>query len=396
VAALAKELEQSYAAQRSRVESSYLFPEPMPVAHWQKYFIEHGLLGFLGRKLIWIFRNDAGWERTAIWSAQGMIDSSGNTLDLNEAKTARLWHPLASDAAEIQEWRKRIFAAKILQPFRQAFREIYQVTDDDRRTKTYSNRFAGIVMRQHQLASLCRARGWEYRLMSAHFDGANVPTKKFDSWKMRAEMYVELPSDRDPALMKSALGEQSGAGINLFLNSDQVRFYREGREVAIDDVPAVLYSEVMRDVDLFTAVSAVGEDESWTDEGDRGIGFVQEDSRVEEFSSIISLRRELLGLALPQTRIHDRCTLHKTWLEVRGQLGTYRIDLVWGRAALLADGTFRWLRIPRKVLNEVSLDSGAMPIELDSRSETILRKAYVLAEDWKIESPDLITQLMPK
>jgi hypothetical protein len=101
-------------------------------------------------------------------------------------------------------------------------------------------------------------------------------------------------------------------------------------------------------------------------------------------------------LALPQTRIHDRCTLHKTWLEVRGQLGTYRIDLVWGRAALLADGTFRWLRIPRKVLNEVSLDSGAMPIELDSRSETILRKAYVLAEDWKIESPDLITQLMPK
>jgi hypothetical protein len=25
-----------------------------------------------------------------------------------------------------------------------------------------------------------------------------------------------------------------------------------------------------------------------------------------------------------------------------------------------------------------------------------LRNAYVLADDWKIDSPDLITQLMPK
>jgi hypothetical protein len=26
----------------------------------------------------------------------------------------------------------------------------------------------------------------------------------------------------------------------------------------------------------------------------------------------------------------------------------------------------------------------------------ILRKAYVLADDWKIDSPDLIKQLMPR
>jgi hypothetical protein len=42
------------------------------------------------------------------------------------------------------------------------------------------------------------------------------------------------------------------------------------------------------------------------------------------------------------------------------------------------------------------LDFSAIPIDLDYRTETILRKAYVLADDWKIESPDLIQQLMPK
>jgi hypothetical protein len=396
VATLAKELEQSYAAQRSRLESSFLFPETMPVTHWRQYFIDHPLLGFLGRKLIWIFRNDEGCERTGIWSAQGIIDCSGNPLALNTARTARLWHPIASAAEEIQKWRQYVFTAKIRQPFRQAFREFYQVTDEERQSKTYSNRFAGFVMRQHQFASLCRTRGWDYRLMGAHFDGANVPTKKFDSWNTRAELYVDLPSDRDPALLHSGLGEQSGSGINLFLNSDQVRFYREGREVAMDDVPAVLYSEVMRDVDLFTSVSSVGEDETWADEGDRGTGFFREDSNLQGLSSLIALRREILTLALPHTPIHDRCKLHNTWLEVRGQLGTYRIDLVWGGAALLADSAFRRLRIPQKVLNAVSLDSSALSIDFDSRSETILRKAYVLADDWKIDSPDLIRQLMPK
>ncbi len=396
VASLAKELEQIYLAQRTRLESSFILPRGMPLAHWRKYFVEHPLLGFLGRRLIWVFRNEQGWERSGIWSGQEMVDASGNPVDLSAAQTVRLWHPLASDAAEVQRWRERIFAAKIRQPFRQAFREFYEVTDDERQTKRYSNRFSKILMRQHQFASLCRARGWDYRLMATNFDGANVPTKKLDAWNMRVEFYVDLPPDRDPALLDSALGEQSGAGINLFIGSDQVRFYRDGREVAIDEVPAILYSEVMRDVDLFTSVSAVGGDETWADQGDRGTGIFSEEFNVQELFGLIGLRRETLSLVLPHTPIHDRCKIHKTWLEVRGQLGTYRIEFAWGGAMLVTESTFRPLKIPRKILDAVALDFAAIPIDLDFRTETILRKAYVLADDWKIDSPDLITQLMPK
>ena len=251
-------------------------------------------------------------------------------------------------------------------------------------------------MRQHQFASLCRDRGWDYRLMGAGFDGANVPTKKLDPWNMRVEFYVDLPSDRDQSLLDSALGDQSGAGINLFVGSDQVRFYRDAREVAIDDVPAILYSEVMRDVDLFTSVCAVGEDETWADQGDRGIGIFSNGFNLQELDGLIALRRELLSLALPHTPIHDRCTIHKAWLEVRGQLGTYRIEFAWGGASLVTDTGFRWLRIPRKVLDTVALDPAAFPVEPDYRVEGILRKAHVLADDWKIDSPELIKQLMPK
>ena len=72
--------------------------------------------------------------------------------------------------------------------------------------------------------------------------------------------------DRNPELEASGLSEQSGSGINLFVSSDQVRFYRNQHEIPLDEVPAVVYSEIMRDVDLFTSVCAIGTDEQWTDQ----------------------------------------------------------------------------------------------------------------------------------
>jgi hypothetical protein len=257
----------------------------------------------------------------------------------------------------------------------------------------YSNRFAGIVMRQHQFSSLCRARGWNYRLMGAGFDGFNVPAKLLANWKMHVEFYVDLPSDRNPSLLESGLWEQSGSGINLFLGSDQVRFYRDRREVAVDEVPAIIYSEIMRDVDLFTSVSAVGQDETWSDQGDRGIGVLLSRTDPSEFSSIVALRIEMLTRLLPLTPIAEKCTIEKNWLMVRGQLGIYRIEIAWGGVLRMTDSGARQLKIPQPILENVPLDVSVFPIELDHRTEMILRKAHLLANDWKIDSPEIIRQL---
>ena len=394
IAGLSKELGEAYSAQRFRLEASLLRVRSMPVAHWREHFIEHPLLGLLGRKLIWVFSDEQGAEQSGVHSDRGICGPGGEILDLAGATKARLWHPLSSEASEIQQWRERIFSTAIRQPFRQAFREFYQVTEDDRQTRMYSNRFAGIVMRQHQFFSLCRAKGWNYRLMGAGFDGFNVPTKVLAPWSMHVEFYVDLPSDRDPSLHDSAFGEQSGSGINLFLSSDQVRFYRDRREIAVEDVPAIVYSEVMREIDLFTSVSAVGRDELWSDQSDRGTGILVSESEAVEISAVLALRIEVLSRVLPLTAIAAHCRIEKSWLEVRGQLGTYRIHIPLGGVFRLTDRGTRHLNIPRKVLEEVTLDLSVFPIELDYRTETVLRKAYVLANDWKIDSPDLIRQLM--
>ncbi|HEV2115341.1 MAG TPA: DUF4132 domain-containing protein [Terriglobales bacterium] len=396
VAKLAKELEEAYTAQRVRLESSLMGARTLPLQHWRQYFLEHPLLGFFGRRLIWVFSNGQGWERSGLWSGKDMCDGEGKALDLAKAEKVRLWHPLSSDAAEVQKWREQIFATRIRQPFRQAFREFYELSDDERKTRAYSNRFAGVLMRQHQFASLCRERGWNYRLMGSGFDGGNVPNRKIDPWKMHVEFYVDLPVDRHPSLRESGLGEQSGSGINLFITSDQVRFYREGKEITLDDVPAIVYSEMMRDVDLFTSVFAIGEDEGWSDQGERGIGVFAEKFDPNQQTAIVALRTDVLSRLLPLTPIADRCKIVKGMLEVRGQLGTYRIFLNWGIAMLMTESKPRWLRIPQKVLNAVELGLEKLPLDLDHRTEMILRKAYVLADDWNIDSPELVKQLMPR
>lgn len=232
--------------------------------------------------------------------------------------------------------------------------------------------------------------------MGTGFDGGNVPTRRLPQWNMHVEFYVDLPPDRNPSLRQSGLGEQSGAGINLFVGSDQVRFYRDRKEIAIAEVPAIVYSEIMRDVDLFTSVCAVGEDETWTDQGDRGVGVLAERFDLQKTSAVTALRADMLARVLPRTTIADRCRINENFLEVRGQLGTYRIELGWSGAALITDSGIRWLKIPQKLLDAVPLDVPDVLIELDHRTETILRKAHVLADDWKIDSPELVRQLVPE
>ena len=53
---------------------------------------------------------------------------------------------------------------EIRQPFKQAYREIYLITDAELNTRVYSNRYAAHILRQHQFNSLCAAKGWKNSL----------------------------------------------------------------------------------------------------------------------------------------------------------------------------------------------------------------------------------------
>jgi hypothetical protein len=102
----------------------------------------------------------------------------------------------------------------------------------------------------------------------------------------------------------------------------------------------------------------------------------------------------MLSRVLPFTAIAPHCKIEKGWLAVQGKLGTYRVNISLDIVLRLADTGVRRLSIPQKLLESVPIDFSAFPIELDHRTEMVLRKAHVLANDWNIDSPDLIRQLM--
>jgi hypothetical protein len=102
----------------------------------------------------------------------------------------------------------------------------------------------------------------------------------------------------------------------------------------------------------------------------------------------------MLARVLPLMAIAPQCKIESVWVIVQGKLGTYRILRPWGTVSRMTDHAALPITIPQELLEAAPIDFSALPIDIDYRTEMILRKAHVLANDWNIQSPDLIQQLM--
>lgn len=183
--------------------------------------------------------------RAGIESLGDALVDAGDAPGCPEAPVG-LWSPIGRRVDEIRAWRAWLERHEITQPFKQAHREVYLLTPAELETEFYSNRFAGHVLKQHQLAALARQRGWEYEFMGG-WDSASHPTKELpDGW--RVEYGIDVVEFDAPA---------SDAGIHLYVTSDRVAFHHgdERATRALVEVPRHVFSEAMRDVDLFVGVA---------------------------------------------------------------------------------------------------------------------------------------------
>ena len=244
------------AAQRARLERLFLDGRTWPYDAWRERYLDQPLLAHLTRRLIWTFDGVAG-----IWSDGAIVDINDAPLEIRSGVRVSLWHPIGSSPDVVLAWRAVLERNEITQPFKQAHREVYLLTDAERATATHSNRFAAHVLRQHQFQALCRERGWEYRLRGM-FDGDwSAPALRLDRLGLRAEFVVEETGNEEAA---------SRAGIYVFLTTFQVRFtsldarpesrLRGAQPVPLMDIAPTVFSEVMRDVDLFVGVCSIGAD----------------------------------------------------------------------------------------------------------------------------------------
>ncbi len=374
------EIKKTLSIQRDRLDRMYLSPRSWDLATWRDRYLNHPLLSQLTDRLIWRFEQ-AGKVQIGMWFEEKFIDATGTELaGIGDTDRVTLWHPIDSTIDEVLAWRLWLEAQEIVQPFKQAHREVYLLTDAERVTNNYSNRFAAHIIRQHQFASLCRQRGWNASLIGG-FDSDCLPTCDLPQWDLQIEFWVDVASN-----------ELSDSSIYLYLSTDQVRFCdRSSREPRnLDTIPPLVFSEVMRTVDLFVGVCSVGNDPNWMDGGNANFNNYWESYSFGELGITAQLRRELLARLIPKLKIRDRCSFADRYLIVRGELNTYHIHL--GSGNILMEPGSRYLCIVPDRLKAAS-DKLILPFEGDSLLSVILSKAFLLADDRAITDPSIISQI---
>jgi hypothetical protein len=378
---LAKDIEKARAAQARRLEDSWLEARRWSLVDWRRHYLDHPLRRALVCSLIW---QAVGGERSAAFMPEGdrLLDVSGAPIQLGGDAQVALWHPLNAAPEEVLAWRARIVERELTQPIKQAHREIYVVTDAELRTETYSNRFAAHILRQHQFRALCQARDWRYDYMGG-WDSWNVPTRTLPALGLRAEYAVETIDD----------GQRSEAYIPLHLATDQVRFVIAATNAAIQliDVDPVVFSELMRDVDLFVAVTSVAADPAWHDGGPDGrFGTYWREWAFGDLGQSAETRKQLIAGIAPRLSIADKLEIGEKALIVTGKRHKYAIHFGSANIQILPANRYLCI-VPDRGPQEA--EKIRLPFTGDGQLSTILAKAFLLVDESKIADPTILRQL---
>jgi hypothetical protein len=363
------------------LEAGFTVESTLPYGRWRDELATHPIAGPTVGRLIWEVSVAPGDWRAVLPAAAGaaLEDSAGAPVPLvDDDSPVRLWHPIRAQPAEVLAWRELLTERRIRQPFKQAFREIYLRTPAELETGTYSNRFAAHLVRYRQLFALFKARGWAaWRLGPWHGGGDADATRTLAAGEWRASFLHEYADWTEDVELAA---------------TDQVRFaHREDggwRDAQLAEVPAIVFSEAMRDVDLFVGVTSVAADPDWADHGDDRVRAYWRRASFGELTASAEVRRDALARIIPHTKIADRCALDGRHLVVRGDLRTYKIHL--GSANILMEPDDSYLCIVPS--RRESGDKVFLPFE-DERLALILSKAFLLAGDVRITDETILLQI---
>jgi hypothetical protein len=390
-------------AQSERLDRQFLARRTWAYTPWRERYLDHPLTGTLARRLLWTLDG-----RTCGYADGALRDLTDDPVAVTaDGGTVELWHPVGRGPAEVVAWRDWLERHEITQPFKQAHREVYLLTDAERATATNSNRFAAHFVRQHQFNSLAAVRGWRNKLRLCVDDEAPPATRELPQWGLRAEYWITGDGEYGEDTTES--------GSYLRLRTDQVRFYPidapensahcyggeyrmrlwDGRDpvepLPLTDIPPLVLSEVLRDVDLFVGVASVGNDPTWQDGGPGG--------RFQEYwtsygfgdlTETAQTRRALLDRLVPRLAIADRCTLEGRFLHVKGDRHTYKIHLGSGNILMSPNDQYLCI-VPKSAAG--GLQAGYLPFEGDRMLAVVLSKAMLLADDLRITDPTILSQL---
>ena len=259
----------------------------------------------------------------------------------------------ALDLYESGTWatyQKYLFEKGIKQPFKQVFRELYVKTADERGKET-SLRYAGHQIQPAKTIALLKTRRWV-------IDGTEGLQRVYYKANIIARIYA-LADWFSPADIEAPTLEW----VDFF---DRKTF----KKLPIDDVPDLIFSEVMRDVDLAVSVAHVG-----------GVD-------PEASHSTVEMRRAIAQFNLPLFKL-DNVRLAGAHAHIHGTLGDYTVHLGSGIVQQKAGAMINVLPVHSQHRGRLFLPF----LDEDPKTAEILSKIVLFAEDGKIKDPFILEQI---
>jgi hypothetical protein len=253
-------------------------------------------------------------------------------------------------------WQRECFVAERIQPFKQVFRELYPLTTAERdgASDAVSRRYAGQQIQPQQAMALLATRGWVTNA------GEGQAARTFH--ERGITVAVEFLS-----------GGGTAAAVEG-LTIEGVLFWRAGamwaKPVPLAEVPPVLFSEAMRDLDLVVSVAHRG-----------GVDPEGSASTVEMRAALV--REVTAALALTNVRIQS------THGVVTGTLGEYSVHLGSGMVHRLPGGALCIIPVHAQQRGRVFLPFA----DDDPKTAEIVSKVLLLARDAEIKDPLILQQL---
>ena len=302
-----------------------------------------------------VFVSAEGDFVSGVIAGGSFTDEKGNCIAANDEQKLRVAHPFDLYGHKVWSDWQQFFLEKgekdgVRQPFRQVFRELY-VKLPEELEKERSLLFAGNQISTGRTVGALKGRRW----IADYEDGLQ---KVYYGDNIIAGIYAVAdwfsPGDVEAPVLEGV----------TFVNR------RTYEPMKIRDIPDIVYSEVMRDVDLAVSVAHVG-----------GVDPETSHSTVEMRKVILNFNLKLFGIT--------NVTFDKNHAIIEGKHGRYSVHL--GSGVIHKFGGHQ--------INVLAVQSGKksklfLPfIDEDPKTAEIMTKVLTFAQDDKIKDPYIMQQI---
>ena len=295
-----------------------------------------------------VFKSDTA---LGFYEGGALVAPDGTHTEVAVDAELKIAHAL--DLYESDTWaayQKYLFEKGIQQPFKQVFRELYVKTADEHGKET-SRRYAGHQIQPAKTVALLKTRRWVV-------DGEEGLQRVYYKANIIARIYA-LADWFSPADIEAPTLEW----VDFF---DRKTF----KKLPIDDVPDLIFTEVMRDVDLVVSVAHVG-----------GVD-------PEASHSTVEMRRTIVQYNLPLFHLTN-VRLEGSHAHIHGKRGDYTVHLGSGVVQQKAGAMINVLPVHSQHRGRLFLPF----LDEDPKTAEIVSKIILFAEDGKIKDPFILEQI---